>query len=74
MKKGEIIEDVYYTMEEYSYLMAGFDLSMSMRWKWSAEYIAGDWITMMQLQKENVVHHHFGKWKRKSRQTDLTRL
>ncbi len=32
MKKGEIIEDVYYTMEKYSYLMADIDLSMSMRW------------------------------------------
>ena len=31
MKKGEIIEDVYYTMEKYSYLMADIDLSMSMR-------------------------------------------
>ena len=27
MKKGEIIEDVYYTMEKYSYLMADIDLS-----------------------------------------------
>ena len=26
MKKGEIIEDVYYTMEKYSYLMADIDL------------------------------------------------
>ena len=33
MKKGEIIEDVYYTMEKYSYLMADIDLSMSMRWE-----------------------------------------
>ena len=29
MKKGEIIEDVYYTMEKCSYLMADIDLSMS---------------------------------------------
>ena len=36
MKKGEIIEDVYYTMEKYSYLMADIDLSMSMRWERSA--------------------------------------
>ena len=42
MKKGEIIEDVYYTMEKYSYLMADIDLSMSMRWEKSAAYIAGD--------------------------------
>ena len=41
MKKGEIIEDVYYTMETYSYLMADIDLSMSMRWERSAEYIDG---------------------------------
>ena len=41
MKKGEIIEDVYYTMEKYSYLMADIDLSMSMRWERSAAYIAG---------------------------------
>ena len=38
MKKGEIIEDVYYTMEKYSYLMADIDLSMSMRWERSAAY------------------------------------
>lgn len=38
---GEIIEDVYYTMEKYSYLMADIDLSMSMRWERSAAYIAG---------------------------------
>ena len=41
VKKGEIIEDVYYTMEKYSYLMADIDLSMSMRWERSAVYIAG---------------------------------
>ena len=40
-EKGEIIEDVYYTMEKYSYLMADIDLSMSMRWERSAVYIAG---------------------------------
>ena len=38
---GEIIEDVYYTMEKYSYRMADIDLSMSMRWERSAAYIAG---------------------------------
>ena len=37
----EHIEDVYYTMEKYSYLMADIDLSMSMRWERSAAYIAG---------------------------------
>lgn len=41
VKKGEIIEDVYYTMEKYSYLMADIDLSMSMRLERSAAYIAG---------------------------------
>lgn len=40
-EKGEIIEDVYYTMERYSYLMADIDLSMSMRWERNAAYIAG---------------------------------
>ena len=40
MKKGEIIEDVYYTMEKYSYLMADIDLSMSMSGERISEYLA----------------------------------
>ena len=65
-EKGEIIEDVYYTMEKYSYLMADIDLSMSMRWERSAAYIAGaleaqileaigiDYIDERELSKETV--------------------
>lgn len=40
-EKGEITEDVYYTMEKYSYLMADIDLSMWMRWERSVVSIAG---------------------------------
>ena len=40
-EKGEIIEDVYYTMEKIQLSMADIDLSMPMRWERSAAYIAG---------------------------------